>query len=145
MGADDVIMLIQPWYALLIKPKIRPLKHTFLRLWHDRRSRRESKSVHDTQLWKHWKLGRQSWQHIKVSQFQVGIALTSLLLRPIAQHSPSINCKIYPFESFTLPFLKKYLVVGILNLFTFIALWVSMKLKNKQEDSKHYLFRISSF
>jgi len=145
MGADDVIMLIQPWFALLIKPKIRPLKHTFLRLWHDRRSRRESKSVHDTQLWKHWKLGRQSWQHIKVSQFQVGIALTSLLLRPISQHSPSINCKIYPFESFTLHFLKKYLVVGILNLFTFIALWVSMKLKNKQEDSKHYLFRISSF
>ena len=143
--SDDVIMFSQPWYALLIKPKIRPLKDTFLRLWHDRRSRRECKSVHDTQLWKHWKLGRQGWQHIKVSQFQVGIAPTSLLLRPITQHSPSINFQIYPFESFTLPFLKKYLVVGILNLFKFVALWVSMKLNNKQEDSKHYLFRISSF
>jgi len=22
------------------------------------------KGVHDTQLWKHWKLGRQGWQHI---------------------------------------------------------------------------------
>jgi len=91
----------------------------------------------------------ESWEdkagNTKVSQFQVGIAPTSLLLHPIAQHSPSINCKIYPFEIFTLPFLKKYLVVGILNLFTFMALWVSMKLNNKQEDSKHYLFRISSF
>jgi len=43
--SDDIIMLSQPWYALLIKPKIRPLKDTFLRLWHDRNSRRECKRV----------------------------------------------------------------------------------------------------
>jgi len=27
-----------------------------------------AKGVHDTQLWKHWKVGRQGWQHIKVGQ-----------------------------------------------------------------------------
>jgi len=41
--------------------------------------------------------------------------------------------------------LKKYLVVGILNLITLMALWESMKLNNNEEDSKHYLFQISSF
>jgi len=27
-----------------------------------------AQTVHDTQLWKHWKVGRQDWQHIKVRQ-----------------------------------------------------------------------------
>jgi len=46
-------------------------------------------------------LGRQGWQHIKVRQYQVGIAPTSLFSRPISLHSPSINYKVYPFENFT--------------------------------------------
>ena len=55
----------------------------------------------------------------------IGIAATSLFSCPISTHSSSINYKVYPFESFTLPPLKKCLVVGILNLFTFI--WESVK------------------
>ena len=46
-----------------------------------------------------------------------------LFPRPISLHSPSINYKIYPVESFTLPPLIKCLVVGKLNLITFKSLW----------------------
>ena len=52
----------------------------------------------------------------------------SLFWRPISLHSPSINCKVYHFESFTPSPLKKCLLVGILNLFTLMSLWESIKL-----------------
>jgi len=46
-------------------------------------------------------LGRQGWQHIKV------IANSKLASPHFLIYSPSINYKVYPFESFTLsPFEK---------------------------------------
>ena len=102
-------------------PKIRSPKDVFLRLRHDWNSRRKCKSVfmiHNFKNTESW----ESWQH-------VGIALTSLVSRPISLHSPSINYKVYPFESFTPSPFEKCLVVGILNLSTFMSLWKSMKPK----------------
>jgi len=83
-------------------------------------------------------LGRQGWQHIKVRQKQSGISPTSLGSRPISLHSPSINYKVYPFESFTpSPFEK---MLG--NWFPeFVHIHVSVgiheTIKNNQEDLKH--------
>jgi len=49
------------------------------------------------------------------------------IFTPISLRSPSINYIVYPFESFTFSRLTKCLVVGKLNLFTFISLWECMK------------------
>ena len=54
--------------------------------------------------------GTQGWQHIKVRQQQVGIALTSLFSHLISLHSLWINYKLYPFESYTLYPFEKMLV-----------------------------------
>jgi len=73
--------------------------------------------------WKTLKVGKTRLAtHKSYSQWQVGIAPTSSFSRPISLHSPSINYKVYSVESFTLSPLKKCLVVGILNLFTFMSL-----------------------
>ena len=70
----------------------------------------------------------------------VGIAPTSLFPCPISLYSPSINYNVYPFESFTLPPLRKCLVVVILNLFTFMCFMeIYETINNNQEDSKHYV------
>jgi len=83
-------------------------------------------------------LGRQGWQHIKVRQYQVGIAPTSLVSRPISLHSPSIIYKVYHFESFTpYPFEK---MLGIwFPEFVHIHVFVGTHetIKNNQEDLKH--------
>ena len=42
--------------------------------------------------------------------------------------TPSMNYNVYPFESFTLPSLRKCLVVGILNLVTILSLWEFMEI-----------------
>ena len=36
--------------------------------WLAQQKEEMQKGVHDTQLWNHWKLGGQGWQHIKVKQ-----------------------------------------------------------------------------
>ena len=65
------------------------------------------KGVHDTKVWKHWNLGRQGWQHIKVRQWQVGIVSTLFFSRTISLHSPSVHYNVYNFKSITLsPFDK---------------------------------------
>jgi len=54
-------------------------------------------------------MGRQGWQHLKVRQWQVGIASTFLFSRTISLHSPSIHHNVCTstFKSFTLsPFNK---------------------------------------
>jgi len=80
--SDNVIILSQPRWSLLIKTKIRPTKYTFLRLRHDWHSRRRKCKrvfmMHNFENTESW----ECWQHINVRQLQVGIVPTSLFLRP---------------------------------------------------------------
>ena len=51
-------------------PKIQPPKDMFLRLWHGitEIAGENAKGCSWYTIWKHWKLGRQGWQHIKIRQ-----------------------------------------------------------------------------
>jgi len=75
--------------------------------WLTQQKEKMQKGVHDTKVWKHWNLGRQGWQHIKVRQWQVGIVSTLFFSRTISLHSPSVHYNVYTFKSITLsPFDK---------------------------------------
>jgi len=83
-------------------------------------------------------LGSQGWQHIKLRQSQVGIAPTSLFSRHTSLHSPSINYKVYPFESFTLSPLEKMLgswYSEYVHIHVFMGIHETAN--NNQEDLKH--------
>jgi len=81
----------------------------------------------------------QGWQHIKVRQWQVGIA-SILFSRPISLYSPSTNYKVYPLESFTLyPFDK--MLVSWYRQFVLIHVVTGIHetINNNHEDLKHYI------
>jgi len=86
-------------------------------------------------------LGRQGWQHLKVRQSQVGIAPSSLVSRSISLHSPSINYRVYPFESFTPSRFEKMLGSSYPE-FVHIHVFVGNhhSIKSNQEDLKHSIW-----
>jgi len=93
--SDDVIILSQPWWELLIKPKIRPPKNLFLRVRHDWHSRERKRKrvfmIHNFENTERWE---DTVGNTKVRPHQVGISRTSLFSRPISLHSPWINYKV---------------------------------------------------
>jgi len=66
------------------------------------------------------------------------MALTSLFTPPISPHSPSINYKVYPFESFTPSPFEKMLNICYPE-FAHIHVFVGIHetIKNNQEYLKH--------
>jgi len=68
----------------------------------------------------------------------MGIALTSLFSRPISLHSPSINYKVYPLESFTPSLFEKMLGSWYPEFFHIHdSVGIHETINNNQEDLKH--------
>ena len=106
---DDVIILRQPWYSLLIclrygHPRICSWDHVITEIAEGE----NAKGCSWYTTLKTLKVGKTK-QHLKVKPIASWHRPTSLFSRPIFLHSPSINCKVCLFESFTPSFFKKML------------------------------------
>ena len=85
----------------------------------------------------------ESWEHMATNTLKLGNSKlasppSSLASRPISLHLPSINYKVYPFESFTPSPFEKMLCSWYPD-FVHIRIFVGIHetIKNNQEDLKH--------